>query len=60
MVLAVHRALIERLEAGVDAQRLEQVDLSRVSSARESGGPDDVAAVTAVRDSVLALLKTVT
>jgi V/A-type H+/Na+-transporting ATPase subunit A len=58
MVLAVHSALLERLEAGVDAQRLEQVDLARVSSARESGGPGDVAAVTAVRDSVLALLKT--
>jgi V/A-type H+/Na+-transporting ATPase subunit A len=60
MVLAIHQRLIELVDAGVAADRLEQLDLARVSSARESGGPEDVAAVTAVRDAVLALLGSIT
>ncbi len=60
MVLAIHQRLLELVDAGVAADRLEQLDLARVSSARESGGPEDVAAVTAVRDAVLALLESVT
>jgi V/A-type H+/Na+-transporting ATPase subunit A len=60
MVLAIHQRLLELVDAGVAADRLEQLDLARVSSARESGGPEDVAAVTAVRGAVLALLESVT
>ncbi len=60
MVLAIRQRLIELVDAGVAADRLEQLDLARVSAARESGGPEDVAAVTAVRDAVLALLGSVT
>jgi V/A-type H+/Na+-transporting ATPase subunit A len=59
MVLAIHDRLVELVDAGVSAERLEQLDLARVSAARESGGADDVAAVAAVRDSTLALLRTV-
>jgi V/A-type H+-transporting ATPase subunit A len=60
MVLAIHQRLLELVDAGVAADRLEQLDLARVSSAREGGGPEDVAAVIAVRDAVLALLGTIT
>jgi V/A-type H+-transporting ATPase subunit A len=60
MVLAIHQRLLELVDAGVAADRLEQLGLARVSSARESGGPEDVAAVTAVRDAVLALLGSIT
>jgi V/A-type H+-transporting ATPase subunit A len=59
MVLAIHDRLVALVEAGVSGERLEQLDLARVSAARESGGADDVAAVAAVRDSTLALLRTV-
>jgi len=57
MVLAIHHALIALVEGGVGIETLEQLDLSRASAARESGGADDVAAVTAIRESVLAQLK---
>jgi V/A-type H+-transporting ATPase subunit A len=60
MVLAIHQRLLKLVDAGVAADRLEQLGLARVSSARESGGPEDVAAVTAVRDAVLALLGSIT
>ncbi len=58
MVLAVHQALVDLAEGGVGIDKLEQLDLARVSAAPESGGADDVAAVTAIRDFALALLKT--
>jgi V/A-type H+-transporting ATPase subunit A len=58
MILAIHERFLDLVEQGVSAEKLEQLDLTRVSSARESGGADDVAAVTAVRDAVLAQLKT--
>jgi V/A-type H+-transporting ATPase subunit A len=58
MILAIHERFLDLVEQGVSAEKLEQLDLTRVSSARESGGADDVAAVTAVCDAVLAQLKT--
>jgi V/A-type H+-transporting ATPase subunit A len=57
MILAIHERFLELVDHGVSAQRLDELDLARVSAARESGGAEDVAAVTAIRDSVLATLK---
>jgi V/A-type H+-transporting ATPase subunit A len=57
MILAIHERFLELVDHGVSAERLEELDLARVSAARESGGAEDVAAVNEVRDSVLAILK---
>jgi V/A-type H+-transporting ATPase subunit A len=57
MILAIHERFLELVDHGVSAERLDGLDLARVSAARESGGADDVAAVTAIRDSALATLK---
>ncbi|MHB8488599.1 MAG: V-type ATP synthase subunit A [Candidatus Dormibacteria bacterium] len=58
MVLAIHQRFLELVARGVAADTLERLDLTRVSAAREGGDADDVSAVTAVRDSALALLET--
>ena len=55
-VLAVAGRCRELAAAGVPAATLEDADFTPVLRAREETGPDDVAAVTARRDAVLAAL----
>jgi V/A-type H+-transporting ATPase subunit A len=58
MVLDIHKRMVDLVAAGVSAETIETLDLANVAAARGSGGPDDVAAVIAIRNSALALLKT--
>ncbi|HEX6934972.1 MAG TPA: V-type ATP synthase subunit A [Actinomycetes bacterium] len=56
MLLDVVDACLRLVEHGVPAASVEEVDFSPVLRAREEAGPDDIAAVEARRDEVVARL----
>jgi V/A-type H+/Na+-transporting ATPase subunit A len=56
MVLALHDRALALAAGGVAIERIEQLDLSDAARARERAGPDDAAAVDAIRDTLLARL----
>jgi V/A-type H+/Na+-transporting ATPase subunit A len=53
MVLEIHRALLECVDRGVHAARIEALDLSRLVRIRDEAGPDDAAAVRAASAEAL-------
>jgi V/A-type H+-transporting ATPase subunit A len=56
LVLALHERFRNLLAHGVAASRIEEVDLSEATRAREAGGPDDLERVEAIRSRLLATL----
>ncbi len=54
MVLDIQDRAIELVGRGVPAALVEELDLSDAARARDRAGPEDVASVVGVRDSILA------
>ena len=56
-VLQVHDHCLELIQAKVPASLIEEVDVSSLVRAKDAGGPDDIAAATSARDSILGQLE---